>query len=110
MPIVNSLTVHTGTYTSCAPTTMTTLRHAWDRTVYNAYMFYVTSTDCHAGLCMYDDSFTGYPPATRHVTPCARRVRVALSGDALLCPRDGARLVEVNPLLKYETITLNPAD
>ena len=40
---------------------MTTLRHAWDRTVYNAYMFYVTSTDCHAGLCMYDDSFTGYP-------------------------------------------------
>ena len=44
--------------------------------------------------------------------PCARRVRVALSGDALLCPRDGAtRLVEVNPLLKYdETITLNPAD
>ena len=78
MPIVNSLTVHTGTYLNvghaimqnaltCAPTTMTTLRHAWDRTVYNAYMFYVTSTDCHAGLCMYDDSFTGY--ACYHVTP-----------------------------------------
>ena len=97
---------------------MTTLRHAWDRTVYKPvpalafYVFYVTSTDCHAGLCMYDDSFTGYP--CYHVTPArgGYDVRVALSGDALLCPRDGAtRLVEVNPLLKYdETITLNPAD
>ena len=60
---------------------------------------------------MYDDSFTGYThllPAT--LRPARGGYVRALSGDALLCPRDGARLVEVNPLLKYETITLNPAD
>ena len=78
---------------------MTTLRHAWDRTVYKPvpalafYVFYVTSTDCHAGLCMYDDSFTGYP--CYHVTPArggyVSHCRVTRSCVLGTAPRDWSK-------------------